>query len=354
MIRGHRLMTMFAIALAACGGARPVARTSTEGGPSATQRAERADEAEAFPLDRPRTVPGTGVRIRTPRGSQRSAMGSTFIHPRRRIQIVVAAADGDLSVHQQFRAGLRGDAETIDEQDVELDGAPATLVVDRLAQGETELERVWVLARRGTRSVAAMGVYAADRSESLRGLVRASVLSTRFDDRVAVDPEAAVGWRVAGVEGLRLVRTASTNVSYSIDGRPPPGGTTDPLLFMMPIPVALPDAERAQICSEVLAQLVHLPDGQDVERAPIDAGEVQGCEIAGMAGGTPALATYAALVFRGEAAFMVAGTAGSREPWIARFRAAARTLEPVESAPDPAEEEPRDAPDDGDETGRGP
>lgn len=360
----NRLMStvaalIIAHALVACGGARPIQDESTvesgrEGGrrarraPRAGETAERDPEAdeeaededdereervageEDFPLGERIAIPGTGVSVEPPRGTQRSASGSTLVHPRRRIQIVVAAAEGDLSIHQQFRSGMRAEAEEVESRELEVDGVPATLIVDRMQQGDVELERVWVVLRDGTRSAAVMGLYSADRSEQLRDYVMASVLTTQVDPSVEVDPEAALGWRIEPGEGLQLVRAASTNVTYSTDGQPPPG-VGAPMMMMMPLPIDVPAAQRAELCPQILSQLVQVAEGADSQASTITGEDLTGCDRSVTTTEEPRLATYAALVFRGDAAFMILGSteARGREPWIARFRAAARTLQPV-------------------------
>jgi hypothetical protein len=354
------LLLTLVLALTGCSGARPIADqttvTSDEEGDhrprraprsgtaavddedaehetesedeDAAERAEREELAD-FPLGERVTIPGTGVSIEPPRGSESSAVGSTLIHRRRRIQIVVAAAEGDLSVHQQFRQGLRGDAEEIESEEIEVNGRPATLIVDRMDQGQVQLERVWLLVRNETRSAAAMGVYSADRSETMREYLRASVRTMAVDPSVAIDPEAALGWRVEPGTGLTLVRAASTNVSYSSNGQPPPG-VGEPMLLLMPVPIDVPASERAELCPQILGQLVQ-SSSTDTRQETIEAGEVMGCDTSATTTEDPRLDTYAALVFRGDAAFMVvaSATTAPRSPWPARFRAAARTLAPV-------------------------
>lgn len=371
------LSLLFAIAIAhalvACGGARPIQDDDTlasDGSSSRGRRAprgggaggedERGEEEEEegdgaassrggrrrdgaarrarvseedreladFPLGERVTIPGTGISVEPPRGAQRSPVGSTLVHPRRRLQVVIAAAEGDLSVHQQFRSGLRSEAEEIDSEEIEIDGMPATLIVDRMSQGQVELERVWVIARSGTRSAAVMGVYAADRTEILRPYLTTAVRTTRIDPSVPIDPEAALGWRVTPGEGLQLVRAASTNVTYSSDGQPPPGPGS-PMLLVMPLPIDVPASERASLCPQILAQLVQTSAA--AEQQTIDAGDVQGCDSSATTTEEPRLLTYAALVFRGDAAFMIvaSATAAPRSPWLPRFRAAARTIAPV-------------------------
>lgn len=354
------LLLILMLALSGCGGARPIAdetavasederrprraprsrRASVDEEEEHTEREADASEEEAaataereeladFPLGERVVIPGTGVSIEPPRGSERSAVGSTLIHRRRRLQVVIAAAEGDLSVHQQFRQGLRGDAEELESEEIEVGGLPATLIIDRMEQGQVQLERVWLLVRDGTRSAAAMGVYAADRSETMREYLRASVRTMRVDASVVIDPEAALGWRVEPGTGLELVRAASTNVSYSSNGEPPPG-VGEPMLLLMPVPIDVPASERAELCPQILGQLVQT-SSTDARQETIEAGEVTGCDTSATTTEAPRLDTYAALVFRGDSAFMVvaSATTAPRSPWPARFRAAARTLAPV-------------------------
>lgn len=361
----NRLMsTMAALviahALAACGGARPIqdddaiesaggegrgARRAPRAGERGAEededdeddasdeggaRAARREGEEDFPLGERMAIPGTGISVQPPRGTERSASGSTLVHARRRIQIVVAAAEGDLAIHQQFRSGMRAQAEEVESREVEVDGTPATLVIDRMEQGEVELERVWVVLREGTRSAAVMGLYAADRSEQLRDYVMSSVMTTEVDPSIAVDPEAALGYRIVPGEGLELVRAASTNVTYSSDGQPPPG-VGAPMMMLMPLPIDVPAAQRAQICPQILGQLVQGAEGPDAQSSTIESDDVAGCDRSVTTTEEPRLATYAALVFRGDAAFMILGSteASGGATWLPRFRAAARTIQPV-------------------------
>lgn len=350
---------VIAHALVACGGARPIqdgdaVAADEEGGGRRARRAPRAGErsdeepeedAEApaeddeepiaegevdFPLGERVTIPGTGVSLEPPRGTERSASGSTLVHPRRRLQIVIAAAEGDLSVHQQFRSGLRASAEELESEEIQVNGVPATLVIDRMEQGQTQLERVWIVARQGTRSVAVMGLYAANRSEQMRAYLRTSVLTTQIDAAVAIDPEAALGYRIDPGTGLQLVRAASTNVTYSTDGQPPPG-VGQPMMLLMPLPIDVPATERTELCPQILGQLVQLSGGPDLQQGTIEGGELTGCDRSVTTTEDPRLATYTALVFRGDAAFMILGSteASGGTRWLPRFRAAARTLAPV-------------------------
>jgi hypothetical protein len=81
------------------------------------------------------------------------------------------------------------------------------------------------------------------------------------------------------------------------------------------------------VCGRVLEQLVQVPSAGEV--TAIEAESVVGCEVEGATEEEPRLATYAALIFKDDGAFMVGGTAlrEQREAWLPRFRAAARTVE---------------------------
>ena len=94
------------------------------------------------------------------------------------------------------------------------------------------------------------------RSETLRDYLKASVRTMQLDPSVAIDPEAALGYRVAP-EGLQLVRASSTNVAYSSDGEPPPG-VGAPMMMLMPLPIQVPEAQRTELCPQILAQMVQL------------------------------------------------------------------------------------------------
>jgi len=300
---------------------------------------EGDESADDLPLDPPVLVPGTGVTVRAPAGSTPLPVGAGFMHARRRIQMVVAVAQGDEAVLHGVEASLGADADVLNEEDVTIGTRQAHLVVDSQMAGEIELERQWILMRDGDRAMAIVAAYLADRSERLRPLVRAALMSAQWDTTTALDPERAVGFRLTTPpEGLVVESQVVSTLTYAMPGTAPTPASGNPALLVVPIPMQIPEAQRAAHCEEILLQAGPVSDDSVTSRATIDQEGVDGCEVFGTqelgepaAGGPSSIATYAALVFVGDASFMVAGfvDARQRDTWAPRFSAAARTVAPV-------------------------
>lgn len=314
-------------ALAACGGSASTA-------PATTAASTAGDEA--VPLDAPTAVPGTGVRLRTPRGSEPMMMGAGFLHTARRVQIVVAEADGPPALHEAFRENLAREAEELETEEVTIAGRPTTLIIDRQANGQLALERVWFVIEDGTRIAALAGAYEAGRSERARPVVRAALLSAEWDPSVPLDPEAAIGFRLTPPESLVLDRTTISGVAYKVAGDDAGPLSGAPNLYLAPIPIPVPESERAQICEELLLEAGPVQADWVEARDTLTAAGITGCEVSGTIPptpetpeGAPAIDAYAALVFRGPLVFMVAGTVASAEAatWLPRFHAAALTID---------------------------
>lgn len=295
--------------------------------------------ADELPLDEPTPVPGTGVTVRPPRGSVALPVGAGFMHARRRIQMVVAVAQGDEGVLHGVEASLGADADELSHEDITIAGRSARLVIDSQMAGDIELERQWILVRDGDRAMAIVAAYLADRSERLRPLVRAALMSTEWDTTVALDPERAVGFRLgAPPEGLVAERQVVSTLTYAMPNTAPTPASGNPALLVVPIPMQIPAAQRAQVCEQVLLQAGPVSEDTVTSRAAIDADGVVGCEVFGtqeldspVAGGPTEIATYASILFVGDASFMVAGFVDARQraTWAPRFSAAARTVAPV-------------------------
>lgn len=308
----------------------------------ASDTSDASDEADAgdeLPLDPPVLVPGTGVTVRAPAGSTALPVGAGFMHARRRIQMVVAVAQGDEGVLHGVEASLGADADVLVEEDVTIGTRQAHLVVDSQMAGEIELERQWILMRDGDRAMAIVAAYLADRSERLRPLVRAALMSAQWDTATPLDPERAVGFRLATPpEGLVVEPSVVSTLTYAMPGTAPTPASGNPALLVVPIPMQIPEAQRAAHCEEILLQAGPVSGDSVTSRATIDQEGVDGCEVFGTqeleepaAGGPSSIATYAALVFVGDASFMVAGfvDARQRDTWAPRFSAASRTVAPV-------------------------
>lgn len=338
-LRAAMLPALLLALAVGCGGGAATTTTTTDGegeGGSGGERAGGDDEEQ--PLDAMAAVPGTGIRLRAPRGSDLLPTGAGFVHARRRIQLLVAEAQGpdDLiaSFREQLMAGTEPEGET---ETVELSGVEATMGIDRQASGEMELERVWLFARDGDRAVAVIGAYLAERSERYRELVTASVRSAVWDRETPIDAEQALGFAL-NVEGLVVDRTSSSPLVYAMEGASVPPSPAEPRLFVMSIPVAVPPEQRAEVCEEILFQAGPVTEESVRHRDDIETDELTGCEVEGLQenedpeeGEPDAATTYAAIVYHDDGTFMIAGIvdATQRDAWIERFQAASRTLHRV-------------------------
>ncbi|MBX7191211.1 MAG: hypothetical protein K1X94_04110 [Sandaracinaceae bacterium] len=322
------------LGLGGCGGARTTASTTPPAGD--THAADGGEEREELPLDAPHLVPGTGVTLRAPRGSEPTPFGAGFVHRARRIQMLVAAAQGGPEVLAAFRHGLENDAEPESTEEVELAGRPTTLHVDRQQASEEQwIERVWAIVTEGDRAFVVAGAYDASRSERLRALVRASVLSASWDATAPLDPETAVGFRLHAPEGLEVDRSTTSSVTYGRPGAMMPPVVGSPTLFLIAVPAMVPLAQRDEACEPILFQAGPVPDDHVRTRGRIETEEVEGCEVTGWqereaeeGAEASQLATYAAVVYAGDQTFLVAGVVAEaeRDSWLPRFAEAARTV----------------------------
>jgi len=298
---------------------------------SAGARTAASDE---FPLDPLAEVDGTGVSIRAPRGSEPNPFGAGFVHRARRVQIIIAAARGTAEVRQAFRAGVEVDAESLSTEEVEIAGRPTTLHIDHQESGDVVVERVWAIVETGDRAMVVGGMYDAERSERLQGLVRSSVLSAEWDPMLPLDPEVALGYRLTAPTGLVLERSTTGSVTYGVEGEMVPPQLGSPTVFLMALPGTVPLSQRDEACTQILVQAGPIPDERVRTRGRVDTDALEGCELTGwqeneQADGTPRrLATYAALIFMADDMFMVAGVAADedKETWLPRFAEAARTV----------------------------
>jgi hypothetical protein len=354
-----RLLSLLMVAaLLGCGGSAPAAgsttastsgddssstghrhrrrrRASSDAHADATSDDDSGDTADEFPLDERVDVPGTGVSMQAPRGSDLAPVGAGFIHTRRRIQILVAVAHGTDENLQGFIGSLSAGAEEVESEDVTIGGHAAHLVIDTQENGEVELERVWILMREGDSAMAVVGAYTSDRSERLRGLVRASVLSTEWDASATIEPERAVGFHLTAPDGLVPEPQVVNTLTYAAPGASMSPASGRPAMLLVPLPIQVPAAQRDDYCEQILLQAGPVSEDTVVSRAEIETDTVQGCEVFGtqeipdpVEGGPSELATYAAIVFIDEASFMVAGfvDVADRDTWSPRFSAAARTV----------------------------
>ncbi len=338
--RSSWMITSILLSLAVgCGGPAATTTTTTEEETSGEESAERSE----LPLDELVAVPGTGIRLRAPRGSDLLPTGAGFVHARRRLQVLVAETQGPDDQLEAFRTQLiEGAEEEVEPITIEFSGGEATLGVDRQTSGEMELERVWLFARSGDRAVAVIGAYLAERSERYRELVTASVRSAEWNREIPIDAEQALGFALSP-EGLVLDRGSSSPVVYTLPGAAVPPSPAEPRLFVMSIPVAVPAAQRVEVCEEILFQAGPVSEENARTRGEIETDELEGCEVEGLQenaspeeGEPDAAMTYAAIVFHDDGTFMVAGIVdeAERDTWLERFQAATRTLRRVREEAD--------------------
>jgi hypothetical protein len=357
-------------ALAACGGASP-----TPG--STTTPASRGDATSAAPSDAPRAsprrsrqsavrtasasefepamssrqtdpselalgdrteVPGTGVSMRPPRGSELSPVGAGFVQREMGVRILVAVVNGTEDSMGALVASLGADATLIQTDSVSISGHTTPLVTDRRTESDTEIERVWTVMRDHDRAMAVVGAYPANRSDRLRSIVRASVLSTEWDATRPVEPERAVGVVLTPPEGLAAEPEVVNGLTYLAPGSELSPASGRPVMLVVPLPIDVPRAERSQYCEQILTQVGPVSPEVISSRAAISTDTMQGCEVFGVedvpspvAGGPTQLATYAAIVFLEQGSFMIAGCvdAAQRDAWAPRFTAATRSIRRV-------------------------
>lgn len=339
-------------ALFGCGGPSASAGagsagSSSAGGESRTGRddADRDHETadgedaarEEFPLEARARVPGTGVSLRAPRGSDPMPTGSGFVHARRRIQIIVAEVSGPDEILDAFRRTLTTEGmPEVDNERISISGHDGTLGIDRTETGDVEIERVWVVVREGDRAMAVVGAYLAERSERYRGLVRAAVTSAEWDPSVPIDAEQAMGFAME-VEGLVLDRSATSPVTYVPEGASIPPSPSEPRLFLLALPVAIPPADRDDVCEQLLLQAGPVDEDHVATRGEIETDDLGGCEVTGLvrpgeeADDDTEVSAYSAVVYHDDGIFLVAGLGGSTDGrrWMTRFAEAARSLHRV-------------------------
>jgi hypothetical protein len=344
---GRSLLGFFvATVFYGCGGSTPLVRPMAASadpdparpGPSwsdplETGAPEAVGSAEGR-LDPRASLPGTGVSMRAPGGSERTAISAGFIDPRGRFQIFVAVASGDDALLDDFARGLGTEAlaHELGAEAVTIDGRATRLVLDTEEQG---YEREWIFLRDGDHALAVVGAYDSTPDQHLRELVRESLLSIRWDARATIEPERAAGFGLTPPAQLTAEPRVVAGLTYLEPGLPMSPGSGRPAIFLFPIPVDVPPSERAEYCEPLLLMAGPIGEQAVVSHAAFSTEALSGCEVFGheeilepIQGGPTALATYAAIVFLEDGAFMVAGfvDANERETWAPLFTVAARTV----------------------------
>jgi hypothetical protein len=354
--RARALLPAISIALVGCGGSAATVRTAStpavEGHQARIEQPEpRVAPVSAFetrasrrgteppPLNARVDVPGTGASMRAPNGAVLMPVGAGFVDRDGRFQILVAVANGPAERLDQLAGSIGAGAQELESEDVTVGGRPARLVVDRQEAGGVAIERVWMLVRDGNHALATLGAYPANADDRVRTVVRDSIRSTEWDSNVAVDAERAAGFRLSAPEGLVADPQVVNGLIYVQPGSSLAPSSGRPAMVLLPLPITIPAAERASHCDALLRMAGPVADEVVVQRAIITTDTMQGCEVFGREqipeprpGGPTELATYAALVFVGEGAYLVAGfvDAAQRDAWTPRFSAATRTVRRVD------------------------
>lgn len=274
-------------------------------------------------------VPGTGVAMRPPEGSQPMPFGAGFLSMRDRIQISIVVAEGPPEMLDAVRGG-GGEADGPEEQ-VSISGHAARMGRDRLHTQAGELERTWLMAHDGHRGLAVVATYEASRAPRARPAMQESLASVTWDAAVQLDAAAALGIQVGNVEGFTTSRATTANVVLLGRGASFPPEPGQPVVTISPLPMQLASDQAAHVCEQLVARLLPVPTSAIEQEGAIEDGPLPGCERLATADAEGhRLATYAALVFANQTPILVTGTVEASEiaRYRARFASAARAVRP--------------------------
>lgn len=288
------------------------------------------DELPPIQLADAAVVPGTGVRLRPPVGSQPIPFGSGFLAMRHRIQISVVVAEGPAemldAVRSQGGGRPHGALET-----VTIAGHPARIGRDRIQTQASQLERTWLLAHDGSRGLAVVATYEVTRAEQAWPAMRESFSSLEWDPGASVDPTLALGLEVGAVEGLTMSRATTANVVLLGSGASFPPEPGQPVVTISPLPMQLASEQSSRVCAQLVARLLPVPSDEIQLEGAIENGPLPGCERLATADAEgQRLATYAAIVFTESTPILVTGSVDAAElrRWRPRFVSAARSVRP--------------------------
>jgi hypothetical protein len=275
-------------------------------------------------------VPGTGVTMRPPVGSQPIPFSAGFLAMRHRIQIAVVVAEGPPAlldaVRTQGGGRPQGEPET-----VRIGDQSGQLGRDRIRTQAGQLERTWLLVHDGTRGLAVVATYEVTRAEQAWPAMRESLSSVSWNRTAPIDPALALGIEVGAVEGLTLSRTTTANVVLLGAGATFPPQPGQPVVTISPLPMQLASEQSARVCEQLVARLLPVPSSDIQLEGAIENGPLPGCERLATADAEgQRLATYAAIVFTQSTPILVTGTvdAGELRRWRPRFVSAARAVRP--------------------------
>ncbi len=317
------------VLLAACGGPPGSAAHDTTPAAGATTTVPSVDVEHE--LGSRQSVPGTGISLRPPSGSQQPPVGTGFVDPQRRIQLAVELVEGSADLRQSFEHSLLDGVHVDGHDAVTVHGLHGTLGRGHRQAGSVDVAMRWLLVEHGQRKIAIIGAWPRHDDE-YAPLIEASLKSTQWDPSASIDPEAAIGVHIGPVEGLELDKSGTGNLAMKPAGQTAPPQPGDPSLVVMPLPLMVPEARRASVCSQLLQRATPVHDLDTDHIAPVEGGTMAACDATGTAH-TPApnardFATYSAIAMGDTGTFLVIGLAPSdaSDAWITRFRAGVRSI----------------------------
>jgi hypothetical protein len=288
------------------------------------------DELPPVELGEAVAVPGTGVTMRPPEGSQRIPFGAGFLAMRHRIQISVVVAEGSPSLLDAVRA--QGGAQAHGEPEtVTISGQEGRIGRDRIRTQAGALERSWLLVHDGTRGLAVVATYEVTRAEQAWPAMREALTGVTWDRETPIDPAVALGIQVGDIEGLTLSRATTANVVLLGPGASFPPQPGQPVVTISPLPMQLASEQSARVCEQLVARLLPVPSSDIQLEGAIENGPLPGCErLATAEAEGQRLATYAAIVFTSNTPILVTGTVDATQVrrWRPRFVSAARSIRP--------------------------
>ena len=277
-------------------------------------------------------MPGTGVTLRPPLGSEPMPFGGGFVSRRSRVQLSVVVAQGGEELLEAMRTGGSGEAPEPDAEDeVTVAGVDARIGRDRVQTQAGVLERMWLMAHDGSRALGVIAMYEAERAEAYRGGMREALESVEWDREATIDAAAALGIQL----GPFLVEEDEAQARSDEGGVAPAcpvarvakwaGETVSTLA------VAGGGDQVARACPQIAARLVPAPSSDVEHEGEIDDGSPPGCDRLALRDTESGdrVATYAGLVFHEGAPLLVTASvaADDVETWQPRFASAARSVQ---------------------------
>lgn len=287
--------------------------------------------SEPLALAEPTPVPGTGVTMRPPEGSERMPFGAGFIAPRARVQLSVVVAEGDESVLESIRTGGAIEAPPPQhEEEVTISGHRGRLGRDQVRTPAGVLERTWLLVHDGTRGLGVVATYEAERADAYRPVLHESLSAVEWDRDAVLDASAALGVEVGPIEGLEPSHRSTANLVLLEPNADFPPEAGQAVVSIAPLPMRVPPDQLESACATIAARLVPARASDVAHEGEVDDGALPGCErlVTAETDSGQRVVTYAALLFQdGMPVLLTASVDAARmETWRPRFASAARSI----------------------------